>query len=338
MYYAGIDLHGKSSYLTIIDGKGGVFSRGEVSNVPGEILDFLGRAPEAPKVVMESTGSWYWLYDLLAGNGYEVVVSDPGQTKAIASAKIKNDKVDSHMLAQLLRADLLAEVYVSEVEVRGLKEMLRHRSALVRDAARLKVRIRSLLAKNNVQGPRTDLLARRGQEFLSQVELPGHHQRPLKTYVDLCSQLKAAIEPLDKEVRRKALGDERARLLMSLPGVGAVVAMTILAEVGEISRFRSHRQLASYAGLIPSSKSSGGKERHGRMSRKGSKWLRGAMIEAAHTVARLKGRQLNVYFRRQVVRKGYKMAVVSTARRLITFAYYVLRDNRPYQEPVEASA
>lgn len=338
MYYAGIDLHGKSSYITIIDGKGEVFIRGEVVNEPEEILRFLGRSPKAPRVVMESTGSWYWLHDLLKGNGYGVVVSDPGQTKAIASAKIKNDKVDSHMLAQLLRADLLAEVYVSEVEVRALKELLRHRAALVRDAARLKVRIRSLLAKNNVRGPKGDLFSRSGRRFLAGVELPGHHQGPLETYVAVYDQLRAAIEPLDGEVKKRALSNEKAKLLMSLPGVGPVVAMTILAEVGEISRFKGHRQLASYAGLIPSSRSSAGVERHGRMSKKGSKWLRNALIEAAHTVARLKGRRLNLYFRRQVVKKGYKMAVVATARRLIAFVYYVLRDGRAYQETAPVSA
>ena len=336
MYYAGIDLHGKRSYITIIDEKGEVVVRGEVVNEAEEILGFLGRAPRRPKVVMESMGSWYWLHDLLRGQGYTVVISDPGQTKAIASARIKNDKVDSHMLAQLLRADLLAEVYVSEVGVRALKELLRHRSALVRDAARLKVRIRSLLAKNNVAGPKGDLFSRSGRRFLSGVELPEHHQGPLLTYAALHDRLRAAIEPLDREIKKRAGEDERARLLMSLPGVGPVVALTILAEVGEISRFKGHRQLASYAGLIPSSRSSAGVERHGRMSKKGSKWLRNALVEAAHTVARLKGRRLNLYFRRQVVKKGYKMAVVATARRLLTFAYYVLRDGRPYQETVSA--
>ncbi|MBW1712820.1 MAG: IS110 family transposase, partial [Deltaproteobacteria bacterium] len=330
--YAGIDLHGKRSYITIIDPKGGIFSRGEVVNQAEEILGFLGRSPEPLEVVMESTGSFYWLHDLLVGNAFRVVVSDPGRTKAIASAKVKNDKVDSHLLAQLLRAGLVAEVYVSGPEIRALKELLRHRAALIRNAVQLKVRIRSLLAKNNIQGPLGDLFSRAGRRFLAGVELPDHHQRPLENYMFLHDQLRAVIDPLEREIKKMATGDERARLLMTLPGVGVVVALTILAEVGEISRFKGHRQLASYAGLIPSSRSSAGVVRHGRMSKRGSTWLRDALIEAAHTVARLKGRRLNVYFRRQAVKKGYKMAVVATARRLLTFAYYVLRDGRPYQE------
>jgi len=109
--------------------------------------------------------SWYWLYDLLTEHGFQVVISNPIKTKAIASAKIKNDKVDSHMLAQLLRAGLISTVYVSTVKTRQLKELLRHRQRLVRDITRMKNRIHILLMKNNYPVPYSDLFGVQGFEI-----------------------------------------------------------------------------------------------------------------------------------------------------------------------------
>ena len=117
------------------------------------------------QVVIESTANWYWLYDLLTLHSIPVVVSNPVKTKAIASARIKNDKLDSHMLAQLLRADLLATVHVSSLQTRQLKELLRHRHKLVRDCVRMKNRIHMLLMKNNIP-----TIRQRGELFLQPEE------------------------------------------------------------------------------------------------------------------------------------------------------------------------
>ena len=138
MYYTGIDLHKKTSYLTTIDENGKIIAKGNMRNVEEAILDYFAKLERETKIVIESMGSWYWLYDLLTGNGFDVVISNPSKTKAIASAKIKNDKVDSHMPAQLLRADLIPTVYVSSLETRKLKELLRHRARLIRDTTRMK--------------------------------------------------------------------------------------------------------------------------------------------------------------------------------------------------------
>ena len=128
MYYTGIDLHKKTSFITTIDAGGKIITRANLHNVEEDILAYFVALREETKIVIESMSSWYWLYDLLTGEGFEVVISNPVKTKAIASAKIKNDKIDSHMLAQLLRADLISAVYVSSFETRKLKELLRYRS------------------------------------------------------------------------------------------------------------------------------------------------------------------------------------------------------------------
>ena len=164
MYYTGIDLHKKTSFITTIDESGKVVFRRNFANQEEHILDYFVNLDGPTKIVIESMCSWYWLYDLLTAHNFNVVISNPLKTKAIASAKIKNDKVDSHMLAQLLRADLIATVHVCSLKTRKLKELLRHRRRLVQDATRMKNRIHMLLMKNNISIPVSDLFGVKGHE------------------------------------------------------------------------------------------------------------------------------------------------------------------------------
>jgi len=281
MYYTGIDLHKKTSFITTIDARGKIVTRANLQNVEEDILAYFANLGEQAKIVIESMSSWYWLYDLLTAEGYEVAISNPAKTKAIASAKIKNDKVDSHMLAQLLRADLISTVHVSSLETRKLKELLRHRSRLVRDATRMKNRIHMLLMKNNFKNPFSDLFGVKGLSYLKEIDLPDYHRQQVKTYLLLYEKLQKQIKPLTKTVRALAKQNHTAQLLMTIPGIGPITAMFIVAEVDDISRFRSYRNLASYAGLVPSLDASAGKEKMGRITKQGSRYLRTALVEAA---------------------------------------------------------
>ena len=338
MYYTGIDLHKKTSYLTTIDENGKIIAKGNMHNVEEAILDYFAKLERETKIVIESMGSWYWLYDLLTGNGFDVVISNPSKTKAIASAKIKNDKVDSHMLAQLLRADLIPTVYVSSLETRKLKELLRHRARLIRDTTRMKNRIHMLLMKNNCHIRVSDLFGVQGLRYLKKISLPEHHQEQLETYLSFYEELMAKVLELTKRVYSIAKGHPMAKLLMTIPGIGPIIAMSIIAEVEDISRFRSYRNLASYAGLVPSLDASAGKQRTGRITKQGSPYLRTAMIEAAQVVARLKKCRLNVFFRKRIVRSGYQKAIVATAHKMLQIVFYVLKKQTPYIEEYPACA
>jgi transposase len=276
--------------------------------------------------------SWYWLYDMLTGNGFEGVVSNPVKTKAIASAKIKNDKLDSHMLAQLLRAGLICTIHVSSLETRRLKELLRHRNRLVQDATRMKNRIHNLLMKNNCQIPVSDLFGLKGLEYLKEIDLPSYHRESLETYLHLYEGLKEQIEPLTMAVHGLAKENAMAKLLMTIPGIGPIVAMYMVAEIEDVRRFPSYRHLSSYAGLVPSLDSSGGKERTGRITKQGSPHLRTALIEAAHAISRMKKSRLNIFFRRRIVKSGYRKAIVATAHKILQIAFYVLKNQTPYRE------
>jgi transposase len=331
MYYTGIDLHRKTSFLTTIDPNGQIVKRANLANEESKILGFFAALNGKTKVVIESTSNWYWLYDLLNDNGFEVVISNPVKTKAIASARIKNDKVDSHMLAQLLRAELVATVHVSNPQMRQLKELLRHRSKLVGDSVRMKNRIHNILAKNNLSVPASDLFGNKGLQFLAEASLPAYHRRQMQTYLDLYQVLKEQVSVLTDQIRQQAKDNAMAKLLMSIPGVGFITAMTMAAEIEDISRFPSYRHLGSYAGLVPSLDASADKQRLGHITKQGSPHLRTALVEAAQAAARTKSR-LNIYFRRRIVRCGYRKAVVATAHKIIQYAYFILRDQQPYRE------
>ena len=332
MYYTGIDLHKKTSFITTVDNKGEIVSRANFPNVEEDILDYFVALEEETRIVIESMCSWYWLYDLLSAHHFNVVISNPLKTKAIASAKIKNDKVDSLMLAQLLRADLIATVHVSSLQTRKLKELLRHRRRLVRDTTRMKNRIHMLLMKNNIPVPVSDLFGVAGMKYLNEIGLPIYHRDQLESYLTLYGHLTEQIDPLTKRIRALAQKDPMAQLLMTIPGIGFMTAMFIIAEIENISRFPSYRNLASYAGLVPSLDASAEKSRTGRITKQGSPYLRTALVEAAQTIPRLKKTRLNIFFRKRIVRAGYQKAIVATAHKILQVAYYVLKNQTPYRE------
>lgn len=332
MYYTGIDLHKKTSYLTTVDVVGKIVKKANLINDESTILTYFTELAEETKIVIESMSSWYWLYDLLTANGLDVCISNPAKTKAIASAKIKNDKLDSHMLAQLLRSGLISTVYVSSLHTRELKEFLRHRDRLVRDATRVKNRIHILLTKNNCAVPFSDLFGAQGLKYLLDIQLPDYHRAQVNTYLALYQHLVQSIEPLSKTIHTMAKENPLARLLMTIPGIGPIVAMFIIAEVEDISRFPSYRNLASYAGLVPCLDSSAGKDRRGRITKQGSAYLRTALIEAAQVIPRMHKCRLNAFFRKRIVRAGYQKAMVATAHKILQYAYYVLKNQTPYRE------
>jgi transposase len=338
MYYTGIDLHKKTSFLTTIDESGTILCKANLENIEDFILDYFTQLDDETRIVIESTASWYWIYDLLTGNGFDVVISNPLKTKAIAAAKIKNDKVDSHMLSQLLRSDLIATVYVSSLETRKLKELMKHRTKLVRDVTRNKNRMSMILMKNNIRPAVSDLFGRKGLQFISEAALPDYHREQLETYLLLYNQLKDQVDALTKRIRSIADEHPMAQLLMTIPGIGPIISMYMVSEIEDISRFPSYRHLSSYAGLIPSLRASGGKERRGKITKQGSSYLRIALIEAAQVIPRMKESKLNVFFRKRIVRGGYQKAIVATAHKILQYAYYVLKNQIPYSEeyPVKA--
>ena len=279
MRYAGIDLHGKYSVVSIVDSAGKRICEDRLPNDATEVDRFFRRFTPI-RAVVESTGNWHWFFDTLQESGVQACLAHPYQVKAIASARLKNDRVDARILAHLLRSNLVPECYVPSPEIRTLRELVRYRVALVRLQSGLKRRLRALLAKRNLKIEARTLDSRRGREELKAFQVDARARQEIDQVLGLLEHMHRCELEVNREIRKKGGADPRIELLESVPGVGEFLALLILAEIGEIDRFASARKLTSYAGIVPATRSSGGHTYYGRITKQGSRWLRWAVIEA----------------------------------------------------------
>jgi transposase len=295
--------------------------------------DYVAQLPESTFAVLEATGNWSYMYDVLEEGTEKVVLAHPKQVKAIAAARVKTDKIDATILAHLARADLLPTAYAPPVEIRELRDLVRHRSKLVRERTRHKNRIHTILSRYNLHSPCTDLFGKQGRAFLEKVRnhLSTTHQLMLDNYLSLIDTLNERIKSVNQIIRSWVKNDPRTKILTSMPGVGIYSAAVVMAEIGEISRFIGPKQLCSFAGLVPSTRSSDTHVRHGRITKEGSPWLRWIMVSAAQRAPSASPRHA-LFHKRILQRHGKKTARVALARQMLSIIYYMLLRNTPYQE------
>jgi transposase len=322
--WVGIDLHRRRSFITAIDEQGEVSLRRRITNDREALLELLGD-PEGTHVALEATYGWEWLADLLEDAGFELHLAHPLRTRAIAAARVKTDAVDAVTLAQLLRAGLLPEAYIAPRELRDVRELLRHRVALVAMRSAIKNRVHAILAKHGVIHQHADLFGKAGRQFLTAVELREAPRQRLDSLRALLEDFDREIDAPAKDIDRQAKRDERVALLCQIHGIGPYTAMLIIAEIGDVRRFPTARHLCAWAGLTPTVRSSDGKARLGNISRQGSSILRWAVVEAATHVP-TRGGPLRQQFERIAKRRGRKVARVAVARQILTLCYYGLRD------------
>src|SRR6266581_5214381 len=234
--YVGIDVHRKRSQVAVIDQDGQVLANRNVNNGVTPILSVIGGLPPGTKAAFEAAFGWGWLAGLLEDYGFEPHLVHPLQCKAIASARLKNDKVDAAILAQLLRADLLPEAWIAPQPVRQLRAQLRHRASLVRLGTQLRNRIHAVAADFGYDragsywtGP--------GRGWLAELDLPPVSREIGTDCLAFLDGLAPVIERLDGEVHQRAKADPRVKVLTALPGVGEFTALVMLAEIGDITRF-----------------------------------------------------------------------------------------------------
>jgi transposase len=325
MVYVGIDLHRKRSQVAVLDEDGGELLSRRIVNDPETFLDLLAGVGSESKIALEATYGWEWLADLLEDAGYELHLAHPLRTKAIAAARVKTDAVDARTLAHLLRADLLPEAYIAPRELRDLRDLLRHRVALTRMRSALKNRVGAVLAKNGVARPYSNLFGPGGSRFLATLELREGPRRRLDSLLALIADFDREIDNTSREIEQRATEDAYVDVLCQIRGVGRYIAMLVIAEVGDISRFPSARHLCAWAGLTPTVRSSDGKARLGHISGQGSPALRWALVEAAQHAA-TGGGPLRAAYERIAKRRGKQVAKVAIARQILTLCFYGLRD------------
>ena len=331
-FYLGIDLHLKRTYVVLIDTEGEVIDQRRLLNT--EIPEYLNQhVPHETFAVLEATRNWPFMYDLLSDHVKRVELAHPKEVKAIANAAVKTDRIDASVLAHLARLNYLPTAYAAPKEYRDLRLYTRHRSWLIKHRTQAKNRVQAVLAGYNLISPVRDLFGVNGREFLQEVT---QDLRPAARWViadnlALIDKLNEQINDLERNIPLSKEQAKNIKLLMSMPGVGKVSAMTILAEIGQIWRFKSAKSLCNWAGLTPRVRKSDAIVRHGKISKQGSAYLRSAMGQAAMVASRFSPRWYRVHERLEK-RCGKRGAKVAVARRLLTVIYYMLKDNKPYLE------
>jgi transposase len=319
-------VHKKYSYVAVVDELGEIIEETRIEN-SRESLERFASKYQGAKAVIEATSNYRFIYDILE-KYMEVKLAHPYKTRAIAEARIKNDKLDAKMLAHLLRANLIAESYVPPKEVRELRDLTRTRKALIEDRNRLKNRVHAILSRNGIidyPNPFT----KKGREHLENLDLPEIDREILNSYLSIIDRINEEIKKIDRIIQEKAKEDNDAILLTTIPGISYYSALLIKAEIGDVNRFPNKFKLISYAGLCPSVRQSGNKEIKGHITKQGSRMLRWILIQCANVAIR-HDEYLRTFYLRIKRRRGHNIAIVATARKMLVCIYYMLKRGEVY--------
>jgi transposase len=322
--FVGLDVHKKYTEVAIVDEEGVVTEQKRIENEPERIEEFSNRLSNAD-MVMESSSTWYWLYEILSRK-HKVVLSNPAKTKAIASAKLKTDKVDALMLANLLRGGYIAESFVPSRRIMSLRELVRYRANLIRMRTGVKNRVHAYLLMNNIKIEGSPFT----KGFLE--ELRKVEDARVQGYIRIIERLNLEIHEASKIICDEALSDENAKLLMTIPGISFYSALLLISEIGDVGRFPDSAHLVSYAGLVSSTHSSGGTTYHGRITKTGSPYLRWVLNQCTWVHIRNEPEgSIAMFYERLRKKKGHSKATVAASAKLLKVVYWVLKEKRPYQ-------
>jgi len=322
--FVGLDLHKKYSEYAVMDIGGNLLRQGRIENTLDKMREFSESIPARSSMVIESSSTWYWAHRLLSER-HDVLLSNPIKNKAIASAKVKTDKIDSITLANLLRGGWAAECYVPSKVTMEFRELVRFRANLVRQRTRMKNRIHAHLLMNNISidaGPFT-------KGFVEEVRKIDDVR--VQSYLRLIDGLNREIREASRTIRQKAGDNPDANLLMTIPGISYYSALLIISEIAEIERFEDSSSLVGYSGLAPSTHSSGGKTYHGPIMKTGSSYLRWILGQCTrvHMRAEPDGTVANFYAR-IARKKGDQKAIVAASAKLLKIVFWVLKEKRAY--------
>jgi len=322
--YAGIDLHKKYAYITIMDQLGYVTHQGRFENSEKKLVPFLTERNTAAPVeaIIESTYGWYWLGEELESAKIAYVLAHPKKVHDLAKGR-KTDKKDSQILADLYRTNLLPEAYIPTPEERNFRELLRFRFSLVQQKTGMQRRLRDILAKQNIECKYKDILGKQAKEWLREQPFRFPYKEEVGTILNLCEYLEKDIAVYTKKVTEQSTGNPASKLLESIPGIGELLALLLAVEIGDIKRFPNDRALASYAGLVPGVSSSGDKTHLGETSQKSNPYIRWALAEAVSHVVK-KDPVYKAFYDKLEGKKGKSKARVAIMHKLIRAIFFML--------------
>jgi transposase len=335
MLYAGLDLSRKRLDVHILDEDGRTVEVTAVSpdaaglrRLAAHVLHF---GHEVYGAIESMTGARF-VHDTLERYGWDVAIADAAKVKGIAPLAAKTDRIDARVLAELARLALVPEIWLPDPTVRAERERARFRLHLVHHRTALKNRIHATLMTFGHPVPVADLFGVGGRELLARLALPEPWTGTLATSLRMIDELGAEIDACEADLRRLGADHPSIPLLLTVPGIGPILAYTIASEIGDIGRFSSPKKLTGYTGLCPLVRQSGNRDVRGPLAKNGPKYLRWALIEAATHAAR------DAHYRDRYERtkrrlgrqRGAKVARIDLARKLAEAIWHILTKNEPF--------
>ena len=324
-----LDVHRSFAQTAILE-NGKLRDAGKIDLEYSRLLRFARKLKPDDEIVIEATGNTSAIVRVLLPFVGRVVIANPILVRAIAWAKVKTDKIDAAVLAKLYASGFLPEVWMPDEETEARRRVVAERTQLVSQMTRLKNRIQSVLHANLIPPYKGVLFSQRGRAWLEAQPLAKDQRRVIVRHAGELDRLGAELAEVDKSLAQKALDEPQVKRLMTITGVNATVAMSVLAAIGDIHRFSSPEKLVSYFGLNPRVRQSGDKPAyHGRITKQGRAHARSMLVEAAWVISGAPG-PLRAFFIRIRDKRGKHVAAVATARKLAVIVWHILTKDEDY--------
>ena len=324
--YGAIDLHSTNSVLVVIDEEEKIVYQKRLPNELAVILKELSQYREQVKgIVVESTYNWYWLVDGLMAEGYKVHLANTAAIQQYEGLKYTDDHSDARWLAQLLRLGVLPEGYIYPRAERPVRDLLRKRSQLVRQRTTQVLSIQNLLTRNTGSSMKANQIKALDVQQLDELLPNGDLALAVKANLAVMTSADEQTKLLEQRVLELVKLRPQFRFLKTVPGIGPILALTIMLETGEIGRFASVGNYASYCRCVGSQKISNGKKKGKGNTKNGNKYLAWAYVEAAHFAIRFNSKIKSFYQRKKAKTKAV-VAIKAVAHKLCRACYYIVKD------------
>ena len=327
----GLDVHKHFTEIAVLETGQEIQHPERIQTTPDALRAFARTLRSTDRVALEASVNTWPIAELLSAHAGQVIVSNPMRTRAIASAKVKTDRIDSAILAQLLAADFIPPVWAPDPATRALRHQVAHHQSLVQQQTRLRNRIHGVLHRNLIGHSFTDLFGKAGRRWLAAVPLPAEERYQVDSALRLLGAVETEIQLAGARIAQAALTDRRMMHLMTIPGVGLITAVAVTAVIGDVTRFPRPTHLVGYLGLDPRVRQSGMRPAYtGHISRQGQAHARALLVEAAHSAIRVPG-PLHAFYQRVRARRGRQIAIVAVARKLAVLAWHLLTHDTDYR-------
>jgi len=336
MILIGCDYHPSWQQVCWVDTATGETEEKKLDHASGEAQRFYRQLPAPALIGMESTGNCQWFVEMATAAGHDVWIGDAAKIRAGEVRAQKHDRRDAALILKLLMEGRFPRIWVPSGQEKDLRQLLIHRYKLVRIRAQVKNELQHLAMNQGVTKKRK-LWSKAGEKVLRELPLKPWASRRREDLFKVRAMLDEQVGLLDQAAVEAAEKNEKARLLMTQPGVGPITSMAFVLTIGDVNRFPRGKQVASYLGLIPREYSSGGHRRYGSISKQGNRFMRMLLVEAAQGAVRCDPGFRNEYLHRCHT-KAKGVAKVAAARKLAIRLYWMLRTNTGYPEVVRVES